>query len=224
LQARNALTSISTDLATTLEQANVDLWTSMIAFNEGNASAAQRAIATQFSQFFDSGGRGAIFDQNLLQGATNINAFLEAGSKIREFIETAVASGEDIQSTINVAAAYRQQLIDTAGAYGANVDAITNLVRSLGLADDQLASFRTQAEQLQAAANTPATPTPKADTASDAEKAKLEAENSALKEQLRLASVMAAGVSVNVYPPFGDPEAIGLGSANRVAATLAGGL
>ena len=43
-----------------------------------------------------------------------------------------------------------------------------------------------------------------------------------MKELIRLAGINTRPIEVNVTPPFGDPEAIGLGVANRVAFGLAG--
>lgn len=218
-RTRASLTTLATDLQSVFDQSAIDLWNAVAAGPAGDAK--QRLIAAQFQGF------GLSFtglQNNSVLGSQNVTGFLEVGEKIRAFISESVNAGENLGGVISRAQQYRQQLLDVVAAYGASTDQATNLLQTLGLLDPQLQQFIDQAAALRAAAATPSAPTATANTAADdAAKAAKDAEIAALKEQLRLAAIGGkTPIQVNVYPPFGDPEAIGLGAANKVAVLLAG--
>jgi tape measure domain-containing protein len=213
-------------------------------FRSANESLAEDILAAAIAHFEGQNlgsDQRALLGQSFLSlnpfeaaGARNIAAFLEEGSRIQQFIADQLTSGADVSTTVNSAAAFREQLANTLRSMRVvdtdfREDSLQSLIRSLGLADDQLAGFVNELNAAEAAA---AAHTAALDAAAKAEEAAAkaaeaaedarEAEVERLREALRRASLDSRPIEVNIHPPFGDAEAIGLGAANRVAFELAG--
>jgi ribosomal protein L12E/L44/L45/RPP1/RPP2 len=162
-------------------------------------------------------------------GAANQAAFVDAGNQIRDFIVTNLQAGMDPATVFAFARQYRDELINSAVGATGDPTTINALIEALGLSEGALNAFW---QQVLAATDAAAEHAKTLDEAAAAEKAKEEAEKKAgedqekeierLKELIRLAGINTRPIDVHVSPPFGDPEAIGLGVANRVAYSLAG--
>lgn len=195
----------------------------------GNTGGFQAAIKKQTDEF---GFGGLTFDRNFAVGRENRQSFLEAGQNIRDYAQTLIDGGRSAQSAVNEAKVYRDQLLAVAKATGQPVAIFEEMIRQLGLADDQLIKFVSDVEK-----------TTKAVRAStEAERRRLQAESQAerdreaaekraeeeaerarqrerdLEEANRTASITAPVFrDLVVQTPTGDPEGVALFVANRVA-------
>jgi TP901 family phage tail tape measure protein len=229
------MATLTTDLREVFNKAAIDLWNAAVNHNEGDDTATERAIAIQNGQGFT----WTSLNTNAILGAQNVEGFLTVAERISEFIRASVAAGTDINQVVDQAWLYTQQLRQVAAEYGANSDSVEQLLASLGLSGDALNRFRAEVIALQNAGNqtVPKTPDPQAEAEAERERERLEkeredaedkareAEIERLKEALRVQAIAGGNpVTVNVYPPYGDPEAIGLSAANRLAFELSGGI
>lgn len=208
-RASIAVRAAQANLFNDLAQSNQELADAIKAVNEGTASGLQQTIARQ--------GVGAqSLDINTVVGGENASAFLDAGEKVVEFFKTLLESEGNtiggVQDAIHQTQSFRDQLILAGGAAGASADAMNALLVQLGLTDNQLNTFAVNANNVITQANKQTPP---------ADQDEKDKEIAKLQEQLRVAQLTPTRpIEVNVTPPFGDPEAIGLGVANRVATAL----
>jgi tape measure domain-containing protein len=211
------LTGIGARLLTAFEQTAIDVWNATVGFNEGRfQTAEERALV------------GANFKSlNWWEatGARNIQSFMEAGNQIREFISTQLQTGRDPGETFFFARRARDELLGAAAAQGLDMNIVNLMIDQLGLSEAALSDFwhqvqiaTTEAERHAAALKAEADAEAAKKAAEEAEQKEIER----LTELLRLAAVNTRPIEVNVTPPFGDPEAVGLGVANRIAFELAG--
>jgi TP901 family phage tail tape measure protein len=237
---RLGLANLATDLQEVFDNSARTLLEAVVATNQGTGNALQRNINHQYAYFGQNYGAGsqASLDPNFVLGQMNVSALLDAGEKIREFIETSVEAGGDINSVIAEAQRYREMLTGTAAQYNANADQVNALLDQLGISDGALNTFRQQVAALNEQANQVRQPTPDAReeerareeaerAREEAERARVEAEKAAqqaeidrLKEELRRQGIDSRPIDIHVAVPYGDPEAIGLGVVNRLAFEL----
>lgn len=151
------------------------------------------------------------------EGAANAANLLDQFVSIREFGQRMLESGVPIANVIAQMKAFRNQIVAQAVAFGFNRKQIDALIKTVGLDNaalkdfiDQLARFEQEARNAEEAAK----------AAADAAAKKKAAEDAADKEKKDPANAPVAqpGVrDVHVHLPFGDPEAVALGVANRLA-------
>jgi hypothetical protein len=215
------------------EQAR-ELFSAVSAVGEGTSNFLQQRINHEFAV---AGVGFQSFDPSTIFGSENARQFLAGGQQIREYAAQLLHSGEAVGAVVSQIQSLRDAMTGAAAEVGASQDELHRLVEALGLTDAQLGSFINQVNALTTAAATPVTP-PKSqaqqqaeDEASrqaerareDAERAVYEAQIEALKEQLRIAGAGGTVREVHVHVPYGDPEAVGLGVANRLAYDALGG-
>lgn len=204
-------------LAVGLQQAFFDIQGVASRFTEGFQSVVDRAGAFAFT-----------FDQRFQAGRDNSSNFLERGLEVREYAQTLLEAGRAVDGVIFETKAWRDQLIGAAKAANASDAQILALVQTLGLSNTQLADW---------AKNVKAT-TDAAQKASEAERQRLALEEQYRKDQEAAAKIAEAAsnraeadaAAVNLPPPIfrdlviqpvgGDPEAIALATANRVAFSI----
>jgi tape measure domain-containing protein len=176
------------------------------------ANLEARSIARTFrdntKQLLDDKGFYALtFNQRDRLGQENQKEFLEAGLKIRDFGSTLLDAGFGAQYVAAVTKQLRDQLLSAANArglgLGINAGISNSLLNTLGLTNKQLDDFVKSVRNVESAA-----------------KAATKAE----EERLRVES-QGRGASANtpvfrdlvVQAPTGNPEAVALFVANRVA-------
>jgi tape measure domain-containing protein len=202
----------------------------------GNTDGFSAAIKKQTDQF---GFYGLTFDRQFAVGRENRSAFLEAGQNIRDYAQTLIDGGRSASSAVAEAKVYRDQLLAVAKATGTPVAVFDEMIRQLGLADDQLNKFVVDVEKTTAAVK----------AATEAERRRIAAEEAAKAaeekrekdeedrrereraeeeqrrqreaeeaERNRTASITAPVFrDLIVQTPTGDPEGVALFVANRVA-------
>ncbi|WP_373071413.1 tape measure protein [Gemmatimonas sp.] len=184
---------------------------------------------------------GSTLDAGSSIGRENRAAFLEAGLGIRQYAETLLAAGRPLSNVIGETSAWRDQLINSAVSAGANADQVNELINILGLSTVQLSDWAgevarateavklaTSAEEARLAAAELARVRAEAAEEAEkvAEKAKRDAEDARREEERNrpdepdevdpvLPPPIFRDLILNV--PTGDPEAIALATANRVA-------
>jgi tape measure domain-containing protein len=130
----------------------------------GNTGGFQEALKKQTDQF---GFYGLTFDRQFAVGRENRTAFLEAGQNIRDYAQTLIDGGRSAASAVGEAKVYRDQLLAVAKATGQPVAIFEEMIRQLGLSDDQLNAFVANVEKTTKAAS----------AATDAERVRIQAEN-----------------------------------------------
>jgi TP901 family phage tail tape measure protein len=212
------ISQIGRQLRQFLDEQAVELFESVGANAEGSANFLQRSIVDQLNT---RGIGNASFDANSILGGENTQQFLQAGQQIRDYGQALLESGASVDVAVGSMQALRNEMVAATEAVGANQLEINALLHVLGLTQPQLGEFIAQVNALNAAAGQPGA-APASKEAEDrareeAQKAVYEAQIEALKEQLRVAGASGAGREIHVHVPYGDPEAVGLGVANRLA-------
>lgn len=198
-----------------------------------------QGVASRFTEGFQSvvdkaGDYAFTFQQQFEAGRTNRLNFLDRGLEVRQYAETLLQAGRGLKSVQFETRFWRDQLIKSARAAGATSADINELINTLGLSNKQLNAW---AKSVAATTNAA-----KKAAAAEAERIKLEKKfqeqqeaaakaADAREERERAAADAAAAAAdaapVNIPPPVfrdlviqgvgGDPEAIALATANRVA-------
>jgi TP901 family phage tail tape measure protein len=130
-------------------------------------------------------------------GRRNRQAILDSLQAIRDWGSAALEAGTPVARVVDRMRELRENLIRTARQAGLPIDQIRQLIQVMGLSNAQIAEFVRQLEAMRDAI--PDVPTPP-DTASPT---------------TRLPGPLVGAINITV--PYGDPEAIGLAVANRVA-------
>jgi hypothetical protein len=125
-------------------------------------------------------------------GRQNRQVFLDAFQGVRQFGVELLQSGVSATEAIRQMKAMRNSIVDMAKRMGFNATEIQKLLQMLGLTDAQLQEFIKHLGDLNKELETPEAPP---------------------------VGTLPGPVApvVNIYPPFGDPEAIGLTVVNRLA-------
>jgi len=192
------------------------------------------------------------FDFLRAGGRDAIRAFAEAGNGIRDYAATLIQSGRPLSNVISDTRLLRDQLIGQARAAGATSAQIRDMIQRLGLADNQLANFVKQVEATQKAAEQAAKEAERLrkeeqkqrDAEEKARRAYQERERREREEERRREQEArdqerrereaeerrrrettlppAAFENLIIQTPAGDPEAVALLIANRVAYSIRG--
>ncbi len=198
-------------------------------------------------QFAKYGKFAPQFDTGNFVGRENRQLFLSAGNDIRDYASALIEAGRPLSNVVAETRAWRDSLANTARGFGATDAEINEMLTTLGLTDGQLDSFVSTFEQLNqqvAAGNTAAIERlrverervaaererqrqeeadaeakrkreeAEAQAREDEERAKKDAENKQRQIESRPPPVFR---DIIINPPTGDPEAIALATANRVA-------
>jgi septal ring factor EnvC (AmiA/AmiB activator) len=134
-------------------------------------------------------------------------------------------SGVPLANVIAQMKTFRDQIVNQAVAFGFNKKQIQALINAVDLGDaalakfiEQLAKFEEEAQGAEAAAKAAAEAARKKREEEAAAARKREADAKKDKFDPLNAPVAQPGVrDVHVHLPFGDPEAVALGVANRLA-------
>lgn len=140
--------------------------------------------------------------QGLEQGRANIATLTGQLTDVRELGQAMLAAGTPIDSVIVQMKNYRNSIVQQARAFGFNAAEINKLVETVGLSDSALAEFVRQMREFDKAVREGQRP----DVTSPI--APQDAGDRPVVENM------------NIYLPYGDPEAVGLGVANRLAYAL----
>ncbi len=132
-------------------------------------------------------------------GAANREAIASAAEAVQTFAVSLLRQGQSVSSVVEQVRAYRQQLIFLAGSLGLATDGTIDLLTQLGLGDDRLNQFVADAQRAQAILNDISAPTQTPiGTPATTQPVQQFFEN-------------------HFETPFGDPEAVSLAVANRLA-------
>lgn len=165
-------------------------------------------------------GQAPSLDITTGQGVTNRQAIVSAGQAIRTYAETLLASGVSAADVAQQTRTLRDQLVAQAQALGFNQQQIAELLTQLGLSDSSLNDFVSQIQAVQAAAQSASVSAADlaAQQAAQDEAARLAAEAAARQQALqdpRFQSQVIQNLTVTI--PYGDPRAVALAAANRLA-------
>jgi hypothetical protein len=135
-------------------------------------------------------------DTTSVTGAQNVDKINDQLSAIREYASTLLQAGETSESVTAKIKELRNSLVAQAKTFGFNADGINALVEAAGLSDTALADFIKQLNDYTEAIKSATAATPD--------------------------GVAGQGVSrpigeLHVHVPYGDPEAVALATANRIA-------
>ena len=173
--------------------------------------ASTRGFGDQIrSQIEEFGASGRNIGLGEPIGEENRGAFLQAGLNIRNYVEQVVASGRSTNEAAAAAKFQRDQLIGQARALGLNRSAIDDLIRTLGLSNAQIDEWARSVRNAENAAR----------AATEAERQRIAAEQAAAAQAANVApETLQQPVfrDLNIVTPAGDPEAVALYVANRVA-------
>jgi len=148
-----------------------------------------------------------------IQGAENIQRFIEAASGIRDYASELLGAGVAPATVIAQIESLRNSLVNQATAMGFNRTEVNKLIDELGLSDTALTEFINQLNEFNKAA---ADATQVSKEARE-EAARKKAEEEAGKDPTNLAVFQPGVRDVHVHLPFGNPEAVGMAVANRLA-------
>jgi len=135
------------------------------------------------------------------EGLANNALILEQLESIRGFATEMLEAGQSADQVVSNLRGFRDNLVNSAIAFGFNATQIAALVEQVGLSDTALANFIQQIRDFEAAAAGAAAALPGAND--QAPRPTIE--------------------NLNLVVPYGDPEAIGLAVLNRVAFETLGG-
>ena len=208
----------------------------------GFGDKLRQSVETATAFFGGNADAGRSFGASVdfgVQGEQNRAAFLEAGLNIREYIDTVLASGRSLEEVADAARFQRDQLVGTAAAFGLTGTSLNELVRQLGLTNEQIDQFvasTREAERAAAAAGDEAERALAAQKAAEAaqkawEEASAAAEKAAQaaaerqreeeeRERREFTFRQPVFRDLIVQSPSGDPEAVALAAANRVAFSI----
>jgi hypothetical protein len=131
-----------------------------------------------------------------VSGAENVTKINEQLAAIREYGATLLTAGESTDSVVGKLKQLRNNLVAQAKAFGFNASAIDALVTAAGLSDTALGDFIKQLNDYTQAVKDAAGATPGAPNGTN---------------------VARPIGELHVHVPYGDPEAVALATANRIA-------
>jgi len=216
--ARGQVTSAFGGVSSAVEQANQAAVDAFTKFWEsgGNINALNKAQQEALQQF----GKSATLDLTTAAGVANRSAIVAAGEAIKSYGQTLLESGRSASSVVKETKDLRNQLIEQAFALGFNGEQVAKLLRELGLSDEALDQFVKQVGTVKKEASKKVeSAEEKKKREEDAEKqaeaiAKAFAQQQALDDPRFQRNVIE---NVQVVVPYGDPQAVALATANRLA-------
>lgn len=132
-----------------------------------------------------------------LEGIQNRSTMIAQLETIRDFGSELLGSGESAENVVNMLKALRNELVNSATAFGYSATQLASLVDQVGLSDSAFAEFlRQMAEFEQQASQAVTNP-------------------GSSQDRLDRPTVEVQNLNINV--PYGDPEAIALTTLNELA-------
>ena len=162
-------------------------------------------------------------NQNTLAGAQNAQLLTEQFQAVRDYASELLGAGYTAAQVAAQVRTYRDQLVNQAVAFGFNRTQVNALVNSLGLSNSALANFIRQMQAFDAQAKAAAATAKKAAEEAarrEAEEKRKEAEREAEqgRQDSREGNLPLPRIQeLHVHVPSGDPEAVALVTANRLA-------
>jgi tape measure domain-containing protein len=216
-----------------------------LAFLKVQNVAGEFAKKTQ-ARFEQLGFFSLTFDQQFEAGRANRTDFLQSGLEIRGYAEQLLAAGRSVESVVFETTFWRDQLIAAGLAANASQAQIDEMITSLGLSNNQIADWVRRVNEVTAATAAATTEAERALAAQKAaelaaelrrkaEEAAREAERRAEQEardaedrrreeeeRRRREYTLPGAVfrDLIIQSPSGDPEAVALAAANRVAFSI----
>lgn len=206
--------------------------------NEAQLQRARLDILSVADEFFQKnrdlveefGFGGLSFDDQFSTGRENQANFLDAGLDIRDYAQALLDAGRPIESVVNDVAFLRDQLVNAARAAGSelgtNAGVVDRLLEQLGLTNSQLDDFVKSVREVERATEQA---TREAEARIEAERLREEQEQRAREEEDRRREEERNTPAppgflppplfrdLIVQTPAGNPEAVALETANRVA-------
>lgn len=190
VSAQNGITTAFNGLRETVTR-NAESLLSATAKPAGERSALERLLVGD--TFVSLSSQSAL-------GVANREAIAGAAEAVQTFAVSLLRQGQSVSEVTQQIRDYRTQLLLLAGSLGLTVDGVNTLVTQLGLGDDKLNQFVTDAQRAQQLLQTILAPAAQQPVGTPA-----------------TVSPVAQYFTNNFNTPFDDPEAVSLSVANRLA-------